>query len=197
MKSYRIFLILYMIFIYSMDSFGQAAKDYLSVAGPITFDAKSYQLAWSAHPNDTYYKQEYIVKGDKLDRFKSMLLLEVAITDTKVKDVVAGKIAELKAMKASNPMVNYEMFEKNGEYIVDFLLSANTANGNLDVLERNVYRYKAYTGKNGEKGLILFAVSSRSYGKDADKFLQDLKANKSKLVNAVAQFTIPSVSLKK
>ena len=68
-------------------------------------------------------------------------------------------------MKATNPLVNYEMFQKNGEYLLDFLLSANAADGKtVDIVERNVYRYKTFTDKSGKKGILLFAVSVRSYG---------------------------------
>lgn len=200
MKQGKLFLMLCIAGLYSFVSFGQGKNpvDYLSVPGPLSFDAKVYQLVWSAHPSENYYKQEYVVKGDNVARFQSMLLLEVAITDAAVKDIVSSKIAELKSMKASNPMVNYEMFEKNGEYILDFLLSANSPDGKtIDILERNVYRYKAYTGKDGKKGVILFAVSTRAYGKEADKFLLNLKATKSRLVNAIAQFSIPVILLKK
>lgn len=200
MKQGKLFLMLCIAWLYSFDSFGQGESpvDYLGVPGPLSFDAKAYQLAWSTHPSENYYKQEYVGKGDNVARFQSMLLLEVAITDAAVKDIVSSKIAELKSMKASNPIVNYEMFGRNGEYILDFLLSANSPDGKtIDILERNVYRYKAYTGKDGKKGVVLFAVSTRAYGADADKFLLNLKATKSRLVNAIAQFSIPLVVLKK
>jgi len=43
---------------------------------------------------------------------------------------------------------------------------------------------------------MLFGVSERSYGNDADAFLSSLKKNKPVLLNAVAGFSIPEVSLK-
>ena len=91
-------------------------------------------------------------------------------------DVVATKNAELKKMKASNPVVNYETFEKDGEVMLDFLVSENTPDGKyLSIVERNVYRYKSVVDKNGQKGVLLFGVSERAYGDDIDKFFPNLK----------------------
>lgn len=197
MKKIRLLLMLVMGYFFSTQAFGQSAKkitDYLNVPGPVVFDAKSFNLAWSSHPSANYYKQEYVPNGETVEKFKSVLLLEVLTGDAKVKDIVAAKIDELKTMKASNPIVQYEMFQKDGEYIIDFLLSANSADGkSIAVIERNVYRYKSLTAK---PGVLLFAASTRAYGKDADKFLVDLKTNKSKLVNAVAGFKVPVVGVK-
>jgi hypothetical protein len=75
-------------------------------------------------------------------------------------------------------------------------VSQNLPNGQIKILERNVYRYKAFSGKNGQKGVILFGASERSYDKAADDYLLNLKKNKSILLNAVAAFNIPEISLK-
>ena len=171
--------------------------DYLHVPGPVTFNNVSYNLSWTSHPSDNFYKQEYIQKGDNADRFKTMILLDVTTGNLAIKDIVAMKMEELKKMKLSNPMVNYETFDnpKRGEYMIDFLLSANSADGKrVDIVERNVYRYKTVTGKSGKKAVVLFGVSTRSYGNDIDKFLILLKSTKKDLVNAVAKFEIPAIA---
>ncbi|RYY72229.1 MAG: hypothetical protein EOO13_00250 [Chitinophagaceae bacterium] len=186
-------------FIFSNGILAQTSKsptDYLSVAGPIVFEGSSYKLTWSSHPDNSYYKQEYLPAGEAPEKYKSMILLEIALTEVSIKEVVGGKIAELKAMKASNPIVNYEMFQKDGEYIVDFVLSGNSSDGKLSIVERNVYRYKAFKDKSGKPGVLLFAISTRAYGTEANKFLQALKANKSRYVNAIAKFNIPQISIK-
>ncbi|MEO8772209.1 MAG: hypothetical protein ABI402_19070 [Ferruginibacter sp.] len=171
--------------------------DYLHVPGPVSFNSGSYNLSWSSHPSDNFYKQEYIQKGDNADKFKTMILIDVATSNISIKDIVAMKIEELKKMKLSNPMVNYETFDnpKSGEYMIDFLLSANAADGKtIDVVERNVYRYKTITDKSGKKAVVLFGVSTRSYGNDIDKFLVSLKSTKKDLVNVVAKFEMPAIS---
>ena len=181
-------------------AFGQTTKptEYLGVAGQISFDKTSYNLAWTSHPTDNYYKQEYLAKGDTIEKFKKLILLEIITGKTKLKDVVATKIAELKKMKASNPVVKYETFEKDREVMLDFLVSENTPDGKyLSIVERNVYRYKSVVDKNGQKGVLLFGVSERAYGDDIDKFFPNLKAHRFDLINLVGAFGLPEITVVK
>lgn len=194
-------MILLIAVILSSSSYGQTKKavtDYLNLPGPVAFDSKSYNLSWSSHPSANYYKQEYIVSGDNVAKFNTMLMVEVATGDIKIKDVVAAKVEELKKMKESNPIVNYESFDnpKTGEYMIDFLLSQNTPDGkDISIAERNVYRYMPFTDKAGKKGIILFAISTRSYGDKIQPFLVSLKSKKSELVNKVAEYKFPEIKI--
>jgi len=182
---------------FSFGQTGKAVTEYLGVPGPVVIDNGSYGLVWSSHPSPAYYKQEYIAAKDNVERFKKMVLVEVLTGDAKPADLAQAKIAELNQLKNTNPIVNYEVFRKNGEVLLDFLVSENTPDGKkINILERNVYRYRAFTDKAGKKGVMLFGVSERSYGNDADIFLSSLKKNKPVLLNAVAGFTIPEISLK-
>jgi hypothetical protein len=192
------FAILFLSFFSLVMTYAQSGKtDQLNVPGPIVINKSTFNLAWSSHPSPVYYKQEYITAGDKVEKFKKMVLVEALIGDSKPADLVNAKIAELKQMKLSNPIVNYETFQKNGEYILDFLVSENSADGKkINILERNVYRYKAITDKNGKKAVMLFGASERAYGNEVDGFLSALKTNKSALQNAVAAFTVPQVTFK-
>ncbi|MEP7374980.1 MAG: hypothetical protein ABI675_16405 [Chitinophagaceae bacterium] len=172
--------------------------DYLNLPGPIVFDGKSYKLSWTSHPSGNYYKQEYIVSGDNAIKFTTMLMVEVVTGDIKIKDAAAAKIEELKKMKEANPIVNYESFDnpKTGEYMIDFLLSENTADGkDISILERNVYRYMPFVDKAGKKGIILFGISTRSYGDKIQPFLVSLKSKKSDLVNKMAQYKFPELKI--
>jgi hypothetical protein len=178
--------------------FGQAGKikEYLGVAGPVSIGNASYNLSWSSHPSDEYYKQEYLVKGDQLERYKKMVLVEVLTGNTDLEKLVSRKVEEFKIMQASNPVVKYEVFKKDGEIILDFLLSENDAGlKRINVLERNVYRYKTIVERNGKKCLLLFAVSERAYGSDATEFLTKLKTNRSVLVKQVAAYNMPAIAL--
>lgn len=172
-------------------------KDYLKVPGPIVFDNKAFDLNWSSHPSANFYKQEYVVKGDSPDQFNIMLLTDVVTGGPAIKDVVNAKVEELKSMKKENPVVNYEVIgnPKTGEYLLDFLLSANDANGNMNIVERSVYRYRSFTDKAGQPSVQLFGVSTRSYGADINKFFVALKANRKDLVNKVAEFKMPEVKI--
>jgi len=181
-------------------AFGQTSKptEYLGVAGPILFDKISYHLAWTSHPADNYYKQEYLAKGDTIEKFKKLIMLEIITGKTKLKDIVAAKVAELKKMKVSNPVINYETFEKDGEVMLDFIISENTPDGKLvSILERNVYRYKSVVDKSGQKGVLLFGVSDRHYGNDIDDFFATFKAKRFDQINLVGAFDIPEISIAK
>ncbi|MVM37187.1 hypothetical protein GO730_05265 [Spirosoma sp. HMF3257] len=140
----------------------QTAKvpiDYLQVPGPILFEQTAYHLAWSSHPTATFYKQEYIAKGDDPSRFKTMLFFDLLKSSGPVKDVVEAKVAELKKLKESNPLVNYQItvMPKTGEYLLDFLLSQVAPDGkSQSIVERNVYRYKQFSDPSGKKGILLF-----------------------------------------
>ena len=180
-------------------SFSQSKQpsDYFSVPGPIVFEQNSYNLNWSSHPSATYYKQEYIKKGEIAEAFKTMLMLEVLTEGVDAKTAVANKLAELKQMKASNPLVQYSELNNpnSGEYMIEFVLTANAPDGTVSIAERNVYRYKSYVGKSGKKGVALFAVSNRAYGKDVTAFFASLKSNQSILVTKVKSFKFPQITI--
>lgn len=188
--------ILTLLLFLSSLSYAQNATDKLNVPGPISVGGKSHVLSWASNPSVGFYKQEYIPAGDNVNKFKSMVLLDVSMGNFQLKDIVNSKIAELKKMKEANPIVNYEIFQKNGEYLLDFLLSANSADGkNIEIAERNIYRYKTFTDRSGKKGILLFGVSIRSYGNDIDSFLKALKTGKAALLNEVAQYSLPVVTI--
>ncbi|MES2847673.1 MAG: hypothetical protein V4685_01345 [Bacteroidota bacterium] len=188
-------------FLIAVVSTAQSSKpvtEYLNVPGPLVLNKESFNLTWSSHPSANYYKQEYIGAKDKIEKFKKMLMVEVLIGEVKAADLAKAKVAELTQLKLTNPMVNHEMFQKDGEIIIDFLISDNSPDGKtVNIIERNVYRYKDITEKNGKNGVMLFAASERAYGNAVDTFLSALKKNKSVLLNAVAAFIIPQITIKK
>lgn len=191
--------ILSLFIFFSSFAYAQKPVDKLNVPGPISVNKKTHVLSWTAsHPMGKFFKQEYIPAGERPDKFTSMVLIDVSLGMATLKDIVTEKTDELKKMKEANPMVNYEVFQKNGEYMLDFLLSANSTDGKtMEIVEHNVYRYKNFTDKNGKKGVLLFGVSTRSYGNDIDSFLKNLKADKSTLLNEVAKFEMPVVTVSK
>lgn len=171
-------------------------NDYLHIPGPIQLNNASYNLVWTSHPNNNYYKQEYLVTGDNLEKFKSLVTVDFLQGNFQPRDLASQKVEELKKLKATNPMINYNVYEKNQEYILDFLISqASTDGKSIAIIERNVYRYHA-VDNNGVKGLLLFAASQRAYGTAVTAFLKKLSAEKSKLVDAVAAYKLPEVSIK-
>lgn len=98
-------------------------------------------------------------------------------------------------MKKTNPVVNYQIFENNGEYILDFLVSENSKDGKeILIAERNIYRYQMITGNN--KGILLFAVSERGYKENIEAFFNNLKNNSTKMIEAVGTYPLPNIKIK-
>ena len=44
--------------------------EYLSVGKKIEFNGEDYELKWSSHPSNEYYKQEYLRENDKLPKYE-------------------------------------------------------------------------------------------------------------------------------
>jgi hypothetical protein len=191
----RFLVILFLVSALSLNA-QDKVNDYLSIPGPIKIDNKIYNLAWSSHPNENYYKQEYLGKSEKIEKYNSLIMIDFVKGDFKIEDVIDQKVSELEKIKQSNPIVNYKTYENNGEYILDFILTENSKDGEVILIaERNVYRYRLIAdGKN--KGVLLFGVSERGYKENIENFFTNLKDNSSKLIEAVGNYELPNIELK-
>src|SRR5262245_43366063 len=78
----------------SEKSNGDPSSDFLSVPGPIRLIDRDYFLAWSSHPSDTYYKQEYLPKGQSPEHYTDMILVELALGDINMQEVAMAKAKE-------------------------------------------------------------------------------------------------------
>lgn len=188
-------LILLLIPILSLKAQNKVTE-YLNIPGPITIDSKTYHLAWSSHPNDNYYKQEYLTSNDNIEKYNTLIMIDFVKGKFKVEDAVNQKVSELEKMKQSNPVINYTTYENNGEYILDFIISKNSDDGEkILIAERNVYRYKLISDKNNS-GILLFGVSERGYPENIDAFFKNLKENSTKMIEAVGSYQLPEVKVK-
>ena len=173
--------------------------DYLKVPGPIVFENKEFYLSWSSHPSADFYKHEYIAKADDANQYKTMVLIDVVTGGVNIRNIVAAKVSELKTMKESNPVINYEIINNpaTGEYLLDFLVTANAPDGSIKIAERNVYRYKSFIDKTGRKGVVLFGISTRAYGAAVTSFFGVLKKTRKDLVNKLAKLKTPEITILK
>jgi hypothetical protein len=167
-----------------------AQEDAIGILGPITFEETVFTLAWTSHPTETYYKQEYLPKGQAPESYAEMFMIDVLTEGATPESAAADMIAGLEQRKAGDPVVNYDMVanDATGELILDFLLS-DTSTGTV-IVEWNAYRYVPH----GD-GLALFAISRRGYGDDATGFIGDLAEWRTSSIEALATMELPEVLL--
>ena len=185
------------LFLMLMVQFFMAQKkveDYLHLGDKYRFDNKDYELVWSSHPASNFYKQEYILPNENVEKYKRLILIDFIEGDLAPKDVLSGLVNSLENIKKQNPVINYKVYEKNNDYMIDFIMSENSQDGKeVLILERNVYRYfRINTPKR--KGVLLFGISDRAYTKkEMDNMFSVLKNKKLDLVNKVIQIEVPKI----
>ena len=187
-------LVLFLMFIAQFAMAQNKVEDYLHLGSKYRFDNKDYELVWSSHPASNFYKQEYILPNENVEKYKRLIMIDFIEGDLDPKDVLSGLANSLENSKKQNPVINYKVYEKNNEYMIDFIMSENSQDGkDVLILERNVYRYfRINTPKR--KGILLFGVSDRAYTKkEMDNMFSVLKNNKLELVNKVAKIEVPKI----
>lgn len=175
---------------------GDNSVDRLGVTGPLTFNKTNFHLAWTAKPKDTYYIQEYVPAGEKVENFNQMLTIHLFDTDTKLKNAVQQKIKELNDRKKTDPTCNYQVNESpdGKEFMVDFLLG-ESENDKMKIAEFNIYRYKQADLGNKKRGTLVYAYSKRAYGDDITTFYKSLGSDRTKLLNEMIGSEMPTVKL--
>jgi hypothetical protein len=165
----------------------QPATDLLGVPGPISFQGTQFDLAWTSHPADGYFKQEYLPAGERLERFNQMFIIE-ALESSTPDAAAAAQVDMLEKRKGSDPVVNYAVLRNDaaGEIILDFILSDSSTG--TDIVEWNAYRYAPL---DGHRGVALYAISRRGYGEGTLDFLQELKQSRPPAIDALAAFDAP------
>ena len=187
-------LVLFLMFIAQFVMAQNKVEDYLHLGSKYRFDNKDYELVWSSHPASNFYKQEYILPNENVEKYKRLILIDFIEGDLAPKDVLSSLVNNLENSKKQNPIINYQMYEREDEYILDFITSKNSQDGKeVLILERNVYRYfRINTPKR--KGVLLFGVSDRAYTKkEMDNMFSILKNKKLDLVNKVIQIEVPKI----
>lgn len=170
--------------------------DFLSTGSILKFENESYQLAWSSHPNDTYYKQEYLRESDnKFENYQKMLIVEAIKSDISLEQASTMKINELNTMKKTNPLVQYKIEKavNEGEIVISFMLS-----GGKNILEWNMYRYQQQK-IDKDAYLVLYAYSYRNYfstKEDIVTFLDYVKTNNANITALINTVAVPKIQVK-
>lgn len=173
-------------------------RDRLNVKGPLSFGKTSFNLAWTDHPKDSYYIQEYLPSGEKLANFSQMLTIHLFATDIEPKDAVAQKIKELTKRKEMDALCNYQVNESpdGKEFILDFLVSESKDN-KMTITEFNVFRYKQINVEGAKKAIIVYAYSKRAYANDITPFLKSLAKERAECLNSMISSEIPDIRISK
>jgi hypothetical protein len=174
---------------YSSDS---RTKDYLNVPGPLMFDGLPYNLRWSSNPTSNFFIQEYVPKGDNVEHFNKMIVLEAIHDSVGIGDLIANEIKSLTERKKTDLVVNYKLFQNpdSTEFILDFIMSEGK--DELSLVEWNAYRYKYVSDSSGKRGVLLFGISIRSYD-DIRAFLKSLSQLRSAEITALGKYQVPNV----
>ena len=187
-------LILFLMLMVQFFMAQNKVEDYLYLGDKYRFDNKDYKLVWSSHPTSNFYKQEYILPNENVEKYTRMIMIDFLEGDLTPKDAISNFVNNLENSKKQNPIINYQMYEREDEYMLDFIISKNSQDGKeVLILERNVYRYfRINTPKR--KGVLLFGVSDRAYTKkEMDNMFSVLKNKKLDLVNKVIQIEVPKI----
>ena len=187
-------LVLFLMFITQFVMAQNKVEDYLHLGSKYRFDNKDYELVWSSHPASNFYKQEYILPNENVEKYTRMIMIDFLEGDLTPKDAISNFVNNLENSKKQNPIINYQMYEREDEYMLDFIINKNSQDGKeVLILERNVYRYfRINTPKR--KGVLLFGVSDRAYTKkEMDNMFSVLKNKKLDLVNKIIQIEVPKI----
>lgn len=169
--------------------------DRMGVKGPLKFNKNSFNLAWSDKPNDFYYIQEYLPKGENVEHFNQMLTIHLFDKDIKIADAVGQKINELKERKKTDATCNYEVNESpdGKEFMVDFVVS-ETKGEEITIAEFNIYRFKEIN-LGSKKGILVYTYTRRSYGEKTTEFFTNLGADRMESLNAMISSEMPTIKL--
>ena len=123
-----------------------------------------------------------------------MFTVNIVETGITAKDAAMAKVNELTKRKENDNICNYKVYENDGEYIVDFLVS-DTPNGQLTTVEWNLHYYKDIE-INGKHYSQLVFYSQRAYGDDIIPFIKSLSEISSEKIIALANTNLVIKALK-
>lgn len=167
-----------------------SVTQYFNIGNPVHFGDNDFYLAWSSRPYNFYILQEYLPKGENFDTYTSMFTASVMFTgDTPMNSAkaVEYKIAELEETKKTDIVCQYLVYENNGEYIVDFIVSKTGDNGLLEFVEADIHYYRDIE-INGLKATYLLFISTRAYGDDIMPFLESIPSKREYWIQNLTRF---------
>jgi|SRR5690554_961025 len=169
------------------------AKDYLGVGKSLMFNEHEFHLTWSGNPSVGYYKQEYLLDSTTIENYNEMLLIEAIKGNISPELAANAKVAELQQLKEDNPTINWNVYEGNGEIIIDFVITDKAT-----IYEWNLYRYAILKDVNKQKYLVLRAYSFKDklYSNDDLKpFFNKILENRDDYIAKLGKLELPKLNV--
>lgn len=190
-------LFLFVISLMSFSTIGEEPVERIGLKGPLVFDKTNFSLAWTAHPNENYYVQEYLPKNETVEHFNQLLTVHVFTMDVSVDSAVEQKVKELNKRKETDKVCNFSIMKSpdGKESIIDCLLSSGS-NDKVDIVEFIIYRYKQIELKNNKKALLIYAYSKRSYDDKITPFFKNLQTDRPELLSMMTSTQMPTILIK-
>lgn len=156
-----------------MSALAQSATEYFNVGNPIKYCGTEFWLTWSTNPQEDYFIQEYLPKGENLDHYNQMFTVSVNFGDITDLDAIQAKVDELEQRKQFDPVTNYTIAKNDdGEYILEFIVS-DFSNNEINTVEIDIHHYKQMM-INGRNAIVLEFYSGRAYGDEIMQFIESI-----------------------
>lgn len=170
--------------------------DRIGIAGPLVFNETVFNLAWTAHPDETYYAQEYLPEGENVETFDQMLAVHVFLRDISPKDAVEQKAKELKKRGKKDPVCKYAIWNSPDkmEFIIDFMVG-ESENNISTLVEFDIYRYRQIHLDNGKKALMILMYCKRGYRPNIRPFFKWLANTRMGLTDEMTMMEIPVATI--
>ena len=69
----------------------QSSTEYFNVGNPTKYCGTKYFLVWSAQPQENYFVQEYLLKGESLNHYNQLFTVSVIFGDRTPLEAVQAK----------------------------------------------------------------------------------------------------------
>jgi hypothetical protein len=168
--------------------------DRIGLVEPLVFNETVFNLAWTAHPDETYYAQEYLPEGENVETFDQMLAVHVFLRDIKPKEAVFEKAIQISTKLGKNSLVYFSGSADEKTYVLDFVVEEKKF-GKRVLVEYDLYRYQEIDLGNEKTALMVIMYCKRSYGSDTKRFLKTLGDYKQGYRDEMSNMEIPVVTI--
>lgn len=168
--------------------------DYLSVPGPIEFEATEFFLVNSKQFSKTYFRQQYLQSDQRMEDFNELIDISYFTKEIEMELAVRQKVESIQKREESDKFAKVNVTESpdGKEYIVDYYISESPEKGS-PYIEYNIYRFKTIETGSGKNFLIL-NYAKRIYG-DLKSSAKSIAKQRDNLMGAVIEYKVPEIKI--